>query len=228
LESGAATGGDFGFFAVAIAAIAAGLLAIGEQNKTFSSTQRLPLRQGAWLYWLQRVLLEAAAAVVVTVFAQTVAKVPNADQWWAGLLGALFSVAGLRSNVFDPGENAYGLRRFFDPFRERITTRLTVAVSIPASGEFQDTLERLIQLGTEPDWVAERVRLFIDALDNLSAAEKEHELQGLEQQVQDVGEDNRTKLEVVLRTARRRGSDDLVKDIVRRAEERADEDTPST
>jgi hypothetical protein len=228
LQSGAATSGELGFVAVAVAAIAAGLLAIGEQNKAFSSTQRLRLRQGAWRYWLQRVFLEAGAAVVVTVFAQVVLKVPNADQWWAGLLGALFSVAGLRSNVFDPGERAYGLRRLFDPFRERITTRLSVAVSIPASGEFQDTLEQLIQLGTEPEWVAERVRLFIDTLDNLSAAEKEHERQGLEQQVQDVGEGNRTKLEVVLKTARRLGSDDLVKDIVRRAEERADEDTPST
>lgn len=225
MQPGAALGGELGLVAVAVAAVTASLLAITEQLKTLSSTQRLPLRQGAWRFWLQRVLAEAGAAVVVMIFAQTVVNVPNADQWWAGLLGALFSVAGLRSNVFDPGGDAYGLRQLFDPFRERITTRLRVTASIPVSGEVQDKLERLSGLGTEPEWVVERVRLFIATLPDLTEADRGHEVEGLTQQVEDVGEDDRTKLEVVLITARRLGSDDLLEDIVRRAEQRAATDT---
>jgi len=188
--------------AVAVAAVAAGLLALVEQLRSFAPGQRMRLAGKAWRYWALRFSADAAFAVLIALVAYGAAGAAL-NKWWHGFAIALFSTSGLRSS-FDPGDDTVGLYHRFDQFRQYISERIDNVTSVHVSGEMQRVREELSALGVEPEWIAERLRDFIPNRSALEEAEQTTELAGVEQHVCDDGVHDDTKLEVLLRDASRR------------------------
>lgn len=173
----------------------------------------------AWRYWLLRFAADALFAVVVGLLAHA-ATGATLDSPLHGIAIALFSVSGLRSNTFDPGEDAVGLQDRFAEFRAYITDRIDNVVSVHASAEQQRARETMSQLNVEPEWVAERLRDFIGARAAFSEAEQAVELEGVDAHVGEDAVPDDDKLKVLLEDAMRVGGDELVSDILARARER--------
>lgn len=199
------------------AALCAAGLALFEQAGQLNPGRKAPRSLHAVWCWSQRLAGEAFFAVIalgiVDLGGLSLGGTEVADHVGGGVVVALATTLGLRSNLVELPEQALGIHDRFSAWRGRITDQLRTLQAVEASSTMVDEVLPAVRASKLTlDDVAQRLEYFVRDLP-LSPEEKAAEIAFVRETLSDDATKQVTRMDTLMAKAHELGGDPLVKTI---------------
>jgi hypothetical protein len=209
-----------------VAMATAALIAATEQATRLDRRARIPKSLKAIWWWSLRLSSEALVAALALMAVDGLGVTVRgggevADHVGGGVVIALATAAGLRSNLVELSEHAFGLHSKFGDWREYVTSRLRTLQALETSRVMVKEVLPAVGSGLlTPEQVGDRIRYFVTSNRNLPPRDRRNELEFINGTVADEATDAETRIRTLLdRALEYEGGQELVAEIRSDAEE---------